>query len=224
MLTLDHLTVIAPSLAEGVEHVRASLDMDIPYGGSHPQMGTHNHLLRLSDSVFLEVIAIDPSAPRPNRARWFGLDAQQRLRDAWDAGRRLSGWVARIEAQGEVPGEVRGQAFDKILTEHGALLGQAVTVSRGERSWRFAVRDDGELPMSGIAPCVIDWGERGTPAPHMPELGVALHSFTLEHPSPEIPHQLYRSLGIQNAPVVVQAHAVKYRAVLRTPNGLRELL
>ena len=31
MLKLDHLTVIAPSLAEGVEHVRNCLDLDVPF-------------------------------------------------------------------------------------------------------------------------------------------------------------------------------------------------
>lgn len=27
--------------------MRASLGVDMPYGGSHPEMGTHNRLLRL---------------------------------------------------------------------------------------------------------------------------------------------------------------------------------
>ncbi|HEX2656226.1 MAG TPA: VOC family protein, partial [Xanthobacteraceae bacterium] len=40
MLRLDHLTIIAPSLAEGVDHVRACLDIEMPFGGAHPQMGT----------------------------------------------------------------------------------------------------------------------------------------------------------------------------------------
>ena len=44
-------------------------------GGEHPRMGTHNLLLRLGDSVFLEVLSPNPDAPPPSRPRWFGLDA-----------------------------------------------------------------------------------------------------------------------------------------------------
>ena len=65
---LDRLTVIAPSLEEGVEHVRAGLDLDIPYGGTHPETGTHNHVLRLGEEAYLEVIAVDPDCAGAVRA------------------------------------------------------------------------------------------------------------------------------------------------------------
>ncbi|HVI91731.1 MAG TPA: VOC family protein [Dongiaceae bacterium] len=46
LLKLDHLTVIAPTLTEGVSHVQNCLDLDIPFGTHHDYMGTHNHRLR----------------------------------------------------------------------------------------------------------------------------------------------------------------------------------
>src|SRR6185312_3978330 len=73
VLYLDHLTVAALSLDEGVAHVRRALGVEIPPGGAHPIMGTHNHLMQLGNSVFLEVIAPDPGVT-PQRPRWFGLD------------------------------------------------------------------------------------------------------------------------------------------------------
>jgi Glyoxalase-like domain len=77
MLKLDHVTVIAPSLAEGVLHVRNCLDLDVPFGQRHAYTGTYNHLLQLGDTVYLEIVALDPDADAPGRRRWFGLDDQR---------------------------------------------------------------------------------------------------------------------------------------------------
>jgi len=86
-LALDHLAVTAPTLEEGGEHVRACLGIEVPPGGEHAQMGTHNRLMRLGEDEFLEIIAVDP--PAPGRPRWFGLD-RYRFEPP-----RLRTWVAR---------------------------------------------------------------------------------------------------------------------------------
>ena len=57
LLKLDHLTVIAPTLAEGVSHVQHCLDLDVPFGTRHDYMGTHNHRLQLGNSL-LEIVPI----------------------------------------------------------------------------------------------------------------------------------------------------------------------
>ncbi|MEJ0070275.1 MAG: VOC family protein [Pseudomonadota bacterium] len=210
MLTLDHLTVIAPSLAEGVAHVRACLDIDIPFGGTHPDMATHNHLLRLSDDCFLEVIAIDPAAPAPGRPRWFGLDDAQAVQSAWDDGSRLRGWVART-------GDL-----DAVLARHD-WLGAKTRLSRGDRSWLFSLRPDGALPADGVAPAVMDWGDRGTPTPAMPDLGARLTSFGIEHPDPAHVTALYERLGVVNPPRVAIGPRLRYRAIIDTPGGVKQL-
>src|SRR4051812_15158493 len=71
--TLDHITVAALTLEQGIAHVRATLGVDVPFGGAHPLMATHNCLMQIGDGVFLEIIAPDPAAT-PQRARWFALD------------------------------------------------------------------------------------------------------------------------------------------------------
>jgi hypothetical protein len=210
-LELDHLVIIAPSLAEGVEHLRACLDIDIPFGGAHPEMATHNHLLSLGDAAFLEVIAADPAAPRPAMARWFGLDDPAAIRADWEEGRRLRGWVART------------RDLDGLISRHGALLGQARQVSRGSLRWRFAVRPDGTLPADGAAPCAIEWGPEGCPAIRMPELGAKLASFTLEYPARAEIAALYASLGILDPPSLAHGERLRYRAVIDTPHGPREI-
>ncbi|TWA91006.1 glyoxalase-like protein [Bradyrhizobium stylosanthis] len=80
MLRLDHITVAANDLAEGVAYVEDALGIAPPAGGAHPLMGTHNHLLRLSETSFLEVIAPDPSAPAPTRPRWSRSTTRAHMR------------------------------------------------------------------------------------------------------------------------------------------------
>lgn len=211
MLKLDHLTIIAPSLAAGADHVRDQLGIDMRAGGRHPQMGTHNLLLRLGGEVFLEVIAMDPTAQRPDRPRWFGLDNADAVRIAWMDGRRLRGWVAQTND------------LDATLAKHGPLLGQKEYISRGDQSWFFSVPVDGSLPADGIAPSAIDRGERGSSASSMPDLGAHLLSFQIEHPEPDRVRDLYASLGIVNPPEIKRGAQFHYRAVVDTPTGTKEL-
>ncbi len=210
-MKLDHLAIIAPSLEEGAAHVRTALGIDMPAGGKHGQMGTHNLLLRIGDAVFLEVIALDPDAPAPRRPRWFGLDDADTVRAEWDAGRRLRSWIAQADD------------LDAVMVRHAGMLGEKIAVSRGDRSWEFIVTPDGSLPMGGAAPPVIDWGQRGNPAPDMPDLGVKLVSFQIEHPEPDRVRGIYADLGIIDPPEVMPGARLRYRAIIQTPDGVREL-
>ncbi|HEY3555130.1 MAG TPA: VOC family protein, partial [Casimicrobiaceae bacterium] len=72
-LTLDHLVVAATSLDAGADWIEARLGVRPVPGGKHATMGTHNALVGLGPGAYLEVIAIDPQASAPARARWFDL-------------------------------------------------------------------------------------------------------------------------------------------------------
>lgn len=211
MLQLDHLTVIAPSLAEGVAHVRDCLGIDIPYGRAHDGMGTHNHPLRLGDDVYLEVIAVDPAAPHPGGSRWFGLDDAELVRRAWDEGIRLRGWVARTTGIAD------------MLARHASILGEEVRLSGSGRSFSFAVPPGGSLPLAGLAPSVIDRGGHPPSIAAMPDLGARLRSFTVEHPRPEEVAALYEALEVANPPGIRRGDRLRYRAAIETPAGVREL-
>lgn len=210
MLQLDHIAVIAPTLVEGVAHVRACLDIDVPFGRQHPDMATHNHLLRLGESVYLEIIAANADAPRPDRARWFGLDDQIAVRVDWDSGRRLRGWVARTDD------------LDAVLARH-PLLGRRMRFSSAKGDFLFAVPDDGSLPLDGAAPSVIDRLGKPPSIATMADAGARLQSLLLEHPEPARIAALYAELGIVNAPEVLAGERLRYRALIETPRGVREL-
>lgn len=211
MLQRDHLTLIAPSLAEGAAHIRACLGLDIPYGRAHDGMGTHNHLLRLGDDVYLEVIAVDPAAPLPGRPRWFGLDDAALVRSSWDDGFRLRGWVARTTS------------ISGLLARHGDILGEEVRLLGSGRSFSFAVPPGGALPLGGLAPSVIDRGGHPPSIAAMPDLGARLRSFAVEHPEPAEVRALYERLGVENPPEIRRGERLRYRAAIETPAGLKEL-
>ena len=211
MLRLDHLVGIAPSLAEGVEHVRVCLDLDIPYGGTHPEMGTHNHVLALGDGLYLEVIAVDPTASAPVGPRWFGLDDVEEVRSLWSTGRRLRAWVARTDD------------LDGVLAHHGALLGSKIALAGAGKHAYFSLPRDGSLPAGGVLPSVI---ERAGGAPRtrgLPDYGVRLREFVIEHPSPANVTALYEDLSVSDPPSVREAAEFRYIATIDTAGGLRKL-
>lgn len=211
MLQLDHITVVAPDLAEGVAHVRACLDLDVPFGQRHGYMGTHNHLLQLGGAVYLEIVALDPDAAHPGRPRWFGLDDRNDVRQAWDDGRRLRGWVSRVDG------------IDAVLTGRQAIFGRKVALPPVESSFDFAIPDDGSLPLDGAMPSLID--RRGKPRAMtgMADLGARLRSLVLAHPEPDRIAKLYDELAIDRPPEIVTGAEVRYLARIETPTGLREL-
>jgi hypothetical protein len=211
MLKLDHITVIAPSLAEGVLHVRNCLDLDVPFGQRHAYMGTYNHLLQLGDTVYLEIVALDPEANAPSRPRWFGLDDQNKVRSDWDEDRRLRGWVARTDM------------IDAIIAGRGEIFGAKVPLPAVNSSFDFTIPNDGSLPLDGAAPSIID--RRGKPRSMatIADLGARLRSFTVEHPDPAALEVLHRTLTVDRPPEIRRGPKLRYRAQIETPAGLREL-
>lgn len=211
MLKLDHLTVIAPDLDEGVRHVRDCLDLDVPFGQRHAYMGTCNHLLQLGEMVYLEIVAVDPDAEPPSRARWFGLDYPGKVRSDWDAGRRLRGWVARTDE------------IDQLTAAHGDIFGDKVSLPPALPSFDFAIPNNGSLPLDGALPSIID--RRGKPRAMaaIADLGARLISFTLEHPDPVAVQDLYQELNVDRAPTIVNGSTLRYRARVETPFGSKEL-
>lgn len=162
MIEFDHIAVAAADLGAGVDWVRARAGVEIPAGGAHPLMGTHNRLTAMGPDAFLEILAIDPSAPPPSRPRWFGLDdpeVRRRIRQA----PRAHALVARTDDL---------EAAIAAAASAGVDYGRAITLTRGELSWRFAVRDDGMIPLDGAAPQLMAWPSGPHPAGRMPDLGL----------------------------------------------------
>lgn len=169
-MDMDHLVVGAATLEDGVAWCERMLGVHPVPGGKHALMSTHNALLNISSAThprcYLEIIAIDPEAPPPGRARWFDLD-QPELRQRLAQGPGLIHWVARVSGLEATLAQWRSEGLDG---------GQPVAASRGLLSWQIALREDGRRLRREGLPVLIEWGERH-PCDALPESPVRLKAF-----------------------------------------------
>lgn len=205
---IDHIVVVAPTLASGAAYVRNALGVETQRGGSHARMGTHNLLLSLGDSTYLEVIAVDPEAPKPARARWFALDELSAAASPY-----LAAWVVRTR-------DIRATS-----AECASVVGQIEPMSRGTLSWEITITADGSLPMGGAAPALIEWKTKTHPAQILTPVGCSLFELEIHHPDPSKVDALLGSIGLQSPPRIVPSKRARPTLVahIQTPSGLREL-
>lgn len=171
-LKMDHIVIAAADLDQGRDWVREQLGVDVPMGGEHPKMGTHNLLMQLGSDVFLEVIAVNPAMAAPDRPRWYGLDDPhvcQRLA----AGPVLLGWVVNTD-------DIRA-----VVDRAGISMGRPERISRGNLSWYFGLPADGRLLAGGMLPYVIQWEADVHPAGGMADLGCRILHLDIFHPCPD---------------------------------------
>ena len=148
---IDHLVVTAPSLASGAAYIREQLGVEMQPGGTHPAMGTHNLLLKLDDSTYLEVLAVDPDVTAPGRPRWFDLD-----RVTTSA---LATWVARVD-------DIHAAALAL-----GIPAPHITPMSRGALNWLITIPDGGSL---SELPVLIQWLNGPHPATSLRDAGCFL--------------------------------------------------
>ena len=202
---LDHITVVAPSLSAGAAYVEAALGVLPGPGRTHPGMATHNLLLALGSTVYLEVISPDPGATPVTRPRWFGLDHVLEGTTA-----RLAAWVASTD-------DMAGTAVPE--------LGDVQLMRRETHTWRMTVRADGSVPLHGAAPLLIERSSNVHPAAALPQRGLHLRRLRIWHPAPTQVLALLAKIGLtaQPAVTVIQGSECRLVAEIQTPLGIREI-
>jgi hypothetical protein len=210
---IDHITVTTPTLAAGAALVREALGVAPQVGGEHPRMGTHNLLLKLGDSLFLEVISPNPNAPAPTRPRWFALDTLEP-----DSPPTLSTWVVRTDN------------IHACAAACSEALGVVEPMSRGTLNWNITIPADGTLPLNGIAPALIEWQMDTHPEMHpaakLQDHGLSLVRLELFHPEPARVSRLLQSIGLEGPFSVSPAsdgRTARLVAHINTPQGIRVL-
>lgn len=203
---VDHLIYGAPELGRGVEAVERRLGARPAPGGRHPQYGTRNALLALGPATYLEVMAPDPELPEPADGVLFALDELEAP--------RVVTWALRT---GEIEAEA-GRARERGVRLGAVRAGSREQPDGSELTWRLT--RPRALPMGGVVPFLIDWGETPHPAAGAPE-GGSLVGLRAEHPEPAAARE---ALAVLGAGMPVEAGPrPRLAATIRTGGGSVEL-
>ena len=145
MHKLDHIILGCNTLQEGTDYVEKKLGLSLSKIGYHHHMGTHNRVIKIGENIYLEVIAIDPKANKPQHFRWFNLDNKKQQ--------------ARLKKSPQIIGYVIENQNPDMLKFYNPFF----EASRGNYCWEFAMpkSDDtlinDELIESGLVPSLIKW-------------------------------------------------------------------
>lgn len=208
--TLDHIVIVANRLEEGADACEGMLGVRPQKGGEHARLGTHNFLLNLAHGAYLEIIAINPAAPKPAFPRWFGMDRRTQGSKA-GGGLHLTTFVVRTNditaASNNLP-----------------ALGPVCDMQRDALHWQITIPADGALVESGAVPTVIQWPDGVHPTRSMSDSGIQLACLEIRHPQPAHLETLWARIGLhvdhrlRILPCAADA-APRLTAHLLTPSG-----
>jgi len=199
---IDHLVISADRLSAASALVETTLGAAMSPGGTHAAMGTHNRLLSLGPDDYIEALAVDPDAPAPSCARWFGLDHRE-------GPARLAGWALRVPD------------LETALTDAPDEIGDPIEVTRGDYRWRISLPESGILPFDGVFPALIEW-LGPMPAAALEDHGARLVSLSLSHPRAGALGWALSMLSSDDR-LVVREGAAGLTALIHTPEGEKVL-
>lgn len=194
---IDHLVYAVPSLASGMLEIQEKLGGVPVFGGRHPGMGTHNAILRIGPKMYLEIIAPDPKQQIAGPL-WFGIEKLQTS--------KLVAWAYRtVKLE-----DIIEQVLMLGLVEGPIISGSRITQDGRILSWRFT--DPRPLPLGGVAPFFIDWGDSPHPIENLPET-VSLYALEATHPEPGKVEPILQNIGVSMK--VEQAQAPSLKAIFK---------
>jgi hypothetical protein len=204
--SIDHIVIVSPSLDVGVNYVYETLGVTPQKGGIHIKMGTHNALLKLGNSTYLEVLAINPELPKPGRPRWFSLDKLSP-----DAKPKLLTWVASTND------------ISRATKISSLTFGNIEAMNRADLNWLITIPADGSLPCDGIAPSLIQWMNEPHPASRIPYGGCSLIRIEAFHPDATAINDTLHTIGLNgNYSISLTGYMERpfLVAYIQTPNGI----
>ena len=203
MADIDHLLYASHSLAQGMDEVEQLFGVRPVVGGQHPNMGTHNALLALGPSTYLEIIARAPTLHAPARGALVDFAEEETS--------RLITWAVRTSEMSLLADKLHDAGVP--VGREGA--GRRETPEGQILAWRFT--DPFAMPMEGAMPFLIDWGNTPHPASSIPS-GGTLRRLRIAHPQAATLGQLISTIGVEVE--LVKESAFRLAAEIESQRGV----
>ena len=145
MHKLDHIVLGSLTLEEGTEFLENILQAKLSDIGYHKDMGTHNRVIRISEKVYIEVVAIDPKRKNLNNRKWFNLDN------------------SNLQSKLKISPQIIGYVIENKDRNINKYYDPFFEASRDSYKWQFAMPTfknnilDSEIIEAGIIPSLISW-------------------------------------------------------------------
>jgi len=145
MHSLDHIVFGSFTLDEGTKFVENILQAKLSEIGYHKDIGTHNRVIRISEKVYLEVIAIDPKTSNLNNRKWFNLDN------------------SKLQSKLKKSPQVIGYVIENDNMNINKYYDPFFESSRDIYKWQFAMPTfnnnilNSEIVEAGMVPSLISW-------------------------------------------------------------------
>ena len=181
MKKIDHIIFASPTLEAGVQFIKEKIGVEPVFGGQHLGRGTHNALLALGKTSYLEVIAPDP---KQNAAASLWMKTHLATQP------QLWTWAAKSDDL---------FALEKIAQLHAIPFGKIENGSRTQPngnvlSWQLS------LPVleneNGLLPFFLDWKNSIHPSQTLPQAGEII-DFIAHHPEPFFVKNQFEKLGLE---------------------------
>lgn len=204
MAEIDHIVLGASSLEAGAAWLEQHLGVRPQPGGKHDGVGTHNMLLGLGPSCYLEVIAPDPDQPEPAHPRPFDLD-DPGVKTMLDGGPKLLAWVARTPV------------LDAVVARLGHRAGEVKAMSRGDLAWRMAFPPQRQ-DMDNLVPALIEWRGNGASS-RIKDSKCRLRALEGEHPEEQAVRLALAERGLEEVLKVRRSPHARLLAHVTRPDG-----
>ena len=145
MHKLDHIVLGSLTLEEGTEFLENILQAKLSDIGYHKDMGTHNRVIRISEKVYIEVVAIDPKRKNLNNRKWFNLHN------------------SNLQSKLKISPQIIGYVIENNDRNINKYYDPFFEASRDSYKWQFAMPTfknnilDSEIIEAGIIPSLISW-------------------------------------------------------------------
>jgi len=180
-LSIDHVILSAPNLADGSAEFERLTGVKPTYGGLHPDRGTENALVALDNMpAYIEIIAPQTGVtPKGELAEIGKLKTLTPI-----------GWALRVDDVADARRVIRKAGFPTTQPQPGSR----VTPDRYTLRWEtFGV----EKPRIDSAPFFIHWAEPLDHPSHNAPHGCSLREIYIADPNEPALHRLLSKIGLQ---------------------------